>query len=227
MPRYNPNTGQLETYQPGPFDATHLYLQWGGKLPGGEEWSCGIRLANTGSAPTGMSSGMLTSYTTAVQAFHVATNTGISSHAKLSFVKCHPINTDGHYLDENSWISVLADVAGGIAMTDPVYPNQVAWAVTLTTGFSRGPAHKGRFYVPLPTCPTRAAGLTDVTYATNLSGTVDTLVAALNAVNADYDVAVFSRKAGAPAHRLVTGNLVGRVLDTQRRRRRKIGEDYR
>jgi len=37
---------------------------------------------------------------------------------------------------------------------------------------------------------------------------------------------VMSRKAGAPTTRIVTGVDVGRVLDTQRRRRRSLPESY-
>lgn len=59
-----------------------------------------------------------------------------------------------------------------------------------------------------------------------MSESVDTFVSDLNAVNADFEVAIFSRKLGAAGNRRVTGNLVGRALDTQRRRRRSLPETY-
>ncbi|HEY9013483.1 MAG TPA: hypothetical protein VIM84_00255, partial [Gemmatimonadales bacterium] len=48
----------------------------------------------------------------------------------------------------------------------------------------------------------------------------------MNASSTEFRVGVYSRKSGAPVHRLVTGVHVGRVLDTQRRRRRKLRELY-
>jgi len=62
--------------------------------------------------------------------------------------------------------------------------------------------------------------------AQSVSDSTDTMIAAVNGVNADYEVAVFSRKTGAAGNRRVTGNVVGRVLDTQRRRRRQLAEDW-
>jgi hypothetical protein len=70
------------------------------------------------------------------------------------------------------------------------------------------------------------SGLIDAPDAQAVSDTVDTLRTAVNAVNADYEMAIFSRKAGSPGNRRVTGNLVGEVLDTQRRRRRSLVENY-
>jgi hypothetical protein len=208
-----------------PFDATHLYLQWGGKLPGGEQWSNGLRFASTDGSvvtPTDQNA-MIGACVTALTAFH----SGASfSHAgaKLSFVKLNAIDVDGTYAIDTTTQTVVADVGGGFSV--PVYPNQVAIAVTLETGFSRGPAHRGRFYVPMPCIAVDANGVISTTNRDSLKEGVDTLLAALNAVRSDYKVAVFSRKRLAPSHRLVTGCHVGRVLDTQRRRRNKLVEAY-
>jgi len=212
-------------YEAGPFDAAHWYLQWGGKLPGNEEWSCGIRMAAAeGVTPTN-DPAMLTGCKNAVQTYHMAASTFIAAPAKLSFVKLNLIDTDGHYVADTTSEIVVADIAGGGPATTP-YPNQVAMAVSLTTGFSRGPAHRGRFYLPLPGFVLGTDGLITAANAIGLSGTTDTFIASLNAVTANAFAAVFSRKLGAPAHRPITGNLVGRVLDTQRRRRRSLVENY-
>jgi predicted peroxiredoxin len=53
-----------------------------------------------------------------------------------------------------------------------------------------------------------------------------TLLTSLNAASANWEVAVFSRKQGAAGNRKVTGIEIGRVLDTQRRRRRSLAEGY-
>lgn len=226
MPRYNPNTGQLETYQPGPFDDPHLYLQWGGKLPGGEEWSCGLRMAAKNAFTSLDAQGMLAGVTAAVQAYHTNANTCINPPAKLSFVKLNAVGEDGKYIEDVTFGSILADIAGGAAGTAINYPNQNALAVSLLTAVTRGPAHRGRFYLPLPKVSVGTDGLIDAATRDLIKGTSTTFLNALNAVNANYEVAVFSRKAGAPAHRPVTAMAVGRVIDTQRRRRRKLAENY-
>lgn len=213
------------SYLPGPFDSRHFYLQWGGKLPGGEHWSCGLRMAAVGGATLANDAGMLASARTAVEAYHTNAGSGCSARALLSFVKLNLIGTDGTYVDDTTYEVVLADVPGaGSAASTPA--NQVALAVSLTTGYSRGPAHRGRYYLPLPIFGLDSAGVFAAANAGAVSDLTDSYIAALNAISANAKVAVFSRKLGAPAHRLVTGNQVGRVYDTQRRRRRSLVENY-
>lgn len=211
-------------YTPGDFDAAHVYVQWGGKLPGGESWSCGVRMAKISGGAAEVSAGMLTGYKNAIQTFHSAAGTKVNINAKLSFVKANAISVDGHYSLNVTNEALVADVGGGVN-TNPIHPNQIALAVSLTTGFSRGPAHRGRFFLPLPqSLSDSETGLIPADEATSVKGTAATWLAAMNAVDADYQVAVFSRKSGAATHRLVTGVSVGRALDTQRRRRRKLTE---
>jgi hypothetical protein len=212
----------------GPFVAEHLYLQWGGKLPGGEQWSCGLRMSPINSGNVSSAASMLAGATAAVQAYHSQSSGGIqiNSRALLSFVKLNAITVDGHYKEPVTNESIVADVPGGIVDSAGAMPNQVALAVTLLTAVSRGPANKGRFYLPLPAYQVGADGMIGATYAANAETGTNTFIAALNAVNANFRVAVYSRKVGAPAQRLVTGVKVGRVLDTQRRRRRSLAENY-
>lgn len=213
-------------YVAGPFDQAHLYLQWGGKLPGNEQWSCGLRIKSLSGAiatPTDQNA-MITGMKTAIQAFHVRAGSFIGSSALLSFVKLNTITTAGVYGVDTTTQQVVADVAGGGGST--IIPNQVALAVTTETGFSRGAAHRGRFYLPMPSMAVQSDGTILSADATSVKTSCGTLLTALNAVNANFKVAIFSRKSGAPANRQVTGFSVGRVLDTQRRRRRSLAELY-
>lgn len=232
MTRYSPRTGQPTEYQTGPFDSPHLYVQWGGKLPGNESWSNGVRMAYTGfEMPDVIPAGLITGVGAAIQALHVHQNIQISNGCKLSFIKIAQIKTDGHYVETlpggqvNPVETVVADLAG--ANASPIVPNQIALAVTLATGYTRGPAHKGRFYLPVPNLfPAAADGLLPASQANGVQDAASVWLTAMNASNPDFRVAVFSRKAGNPQHKLVTGIHVGRVLDTQRRRRRKLPELY-
>lgn len=209
----------------GPFIAPHLYLQWGGKLPGGESWSCGLRMSPTGGGDVASAAAMLPAVKTAVQTYHTTPNLNLNARALLSFVKLNAIGTDGRYMLGTTNEIIVADIGGtGTAASAP--PNQVCLAVSLRTAVTRGPASKGRFYLPLPTYMVASDGRISTVDATSADTATETFIAALNAVDANFKVGVYSRKAGAPAQRLVTGARVGRVLDTQRRRRRSLVEAY-
>lgn len=212
-------------YAPGPFDSAHYYIQWGGKLPGGESWSCGVRMYSTVAGPIVNDVAVLNGAKTAIQTYHTSTTAYIAGAAKLSFVKANVIGTDGHYQDLATQEAVLADIPGGGAATPP-HPNQIALAISLVTGFTRGPAHRGRFYMPLPMFLPAADGLISASDRDYAKGAAQGLLTQLNAITANLKVGVFSRKLGAAGHRAVTGIEVGRVLDTQRRRRRSLAELY-
>lgn len=224
-------------YTAGPFDRKHLYLQWGGALPGGEQWSCGIRLAAEGSQTANDVSldawdieTHLTSCVTAVTAMHQSSSTLISPRATLGFVKLNRINTAGHYDEATTHQRILANLTGGGA-SSPAPPNQIAWAITTTTRVSRGPAHSGRFYLPMPVITLGTDGLIPTASVQSAAVPLKAFIEAISDVPG-VDVAfspgavVMSRKSGAPATHQITGIAIGRVLDTQRRRRRKLTELY-
>jgi len=212
-------------YVPGPYDSAHYYLQWGGKLPGNEQWSCGMRLRATVGAANDAEAGLMLPFLAGhVESFHTRPASLIYPNAKLSFVKLNAIGTDGHYISAGTREQAFADISGG--SVGVVHPNQVALVASLETGFSRGPAHRGRFYIPMPTSVVESSGLISVVDATNVAGSVKDLIDAINVSATNAEVAVFSRKLGTPGNRRVTGVKVGLVMDTQRRRRRSLIENY-
>jgi hypothetical protein len=226
-------------YTPGDFDMEHVLIQWGGGLPGGESWSCSLRTgANTADplsadvpSEDSVAAWLTGSIKDAVTAYHTRVTTGINPLATLTFIKANRINKQGHYKDALTHEVVLAPVAGA-GNNGPVLPNQCTLAISLTTGFTRGPAHRGRFYLPLPTV--QIVGNTgqisdgDVQNIRNSTKTFIEAIADVPGVDAPFSQTptVFSRKQGAAGHRAITGVEVGRVIDTQRRRRRNVKEDY-
>lgn len=226
MPRYSSRTGQLLEYQAGPFDVAHWYLQWGGKLPGGEEWSCGVRLTPTGGAAPQVTQNNVDTAAQHVSSYHGDARLNLASAAKLSYVKLNNVSTAGLQGQGNTLMNARPDEPGA-ALGSYIPPNQIALVISLTTGFSRGPAHRGRFYLPLPAYNVGADGTFNEANAVVASEATDEFISDLNGIAAAMEVSVMSRKAGSPGHRRVTGNEVGRVLDTQRRRRRSLLEDYR
>lgn len=214
------------TYTPGPFNGPHFYLQWGGSLPGGEIFSNGLRMAPiAGAGAPVFDQAILNGAVAAISAYHARQTTWISPRCLLQFVKLNVIGVDGKYTEAVTHETVVANIPGG-GNVDNTPANQVALAVSLTTAVSRGPAHRGRFYTPVPCVLPAADGLLAVGDALNAKNSAQTLITALNAITPNFQVAVMSRKAGNPGSRFVTGVQVGRVLDTQRRRRNKLAEAY-
>jgi hypothetical protein len=227
------------SYTAGPFDIPHLLMQWGGKLPGGETWSCSMRLAQQaivpGIGPGVPDEGYIDSWLhgsmkDAVSTYHTAPDTHLNPNAKLSFVKLNAIAVDGTYQQDVTHEHVFADLAGG---GDPMNTivNQSSIAVSLTTGFSRGPAHRGRYYLPMPSVQVLADGTVNPAFITPMLASTKTFLEAIADVPGVDIVTsptptVMSRKLGAPAHRKITGCAIGKVVDTQRRRRRSLAENY-
>lgn len=223
-------------YIAGPFDRIHGLIQFGGGLPGGETWSCGLRVANTegiGGAPDTEGwdmQALLDHYTEKTKEWFIRGTSMISSNASLAYVKFNRIGLNGRYQDEESHENVFAPVQGANAGSR-MYPNQVACVITLTTAVNRGPANKGRFYSPLPSVAVDQTGVIGLVDAQNIAISAKTFIEALSDVPgidvvSDPGVVVMSRKLGNPYTRRVSGVKVGRVLDTQRRRRRSIPEAY-
>lgn len=222
------------------FDRKHLVLQWGGTLPGGEEWTCGLRLAggNTGADPLGFPThdGIATALTgyvgDAVHDYHVNGSGLISSACRLTYAKLNAVGEDGKYTDgttiERSYGTT--GVAGG-SPSALVYPNQIAAVISTTTEIARGYGHAGRYYLPLPSAAVVAStGLVAVEDATALANQAIAFINSLSSGSisgpiGSMNVCVMSRHGTGSTHE-VTGVRVGRVLDTQRRRRRSLPETY-
>lgn len=221
-----------------PFDRRHVLAQWGGTCPGGEIWSNSLRLAgdDTGDSAHVPTQGELIDWLEgpakdAVSAFHQAPGTSVHPNCLLTFLKMNVVGTDGRYIEAvtHEYVYPTPLPGGG---SGQMHPTQVALAISLTTGLSRGPAHRGRFYLPMPvmlvsTADGRIAGATAALCA---AAAANFIVALADEPGLDTGggmrVCVMSRKTGAAATHVVTGVEVGRVLDTQRRRRNALDEDY-
>lgn len=223
-------------YTPGPYFIPHMYLQWGGSLPGSEQWTNGIRLANTGDGeyviPEGSIDGLLSgAIATALSAWHSGSGSVVAPSAKLEWAKLNAIDVSGHYIEGVTHEYVWGTPVAGGGAGSPTPPNQLALAVTWTTAYARGPAHQGRLYLPTPVVNVDStSGLFSALQANGVEAAANTFYAALNTavetVEAGMRCCIMSRKSGAATRRMITGAKVGRVLDTQRRRRRSLPESY-
>lgn len=149
--------------------------------------------------------------------------------AKLEYVKFNLIDkATGHYTNQGETIeslfSPLVVHDGGVQI-----PNQLTQAITLHSDVSRGRGSKGRFYPPssfMSTGGTTNIGADGRISAANAKATADSaqeLISELNAAASSFNAVVWSQL--AQQARAVEKVSVGRVVDTQRRRRSSLDED--
>jgi hypothetical protein len=217
---------------------SHLLLSMGGPLYDVDDWSMGIRL----SIPTGLNQNPfhdeigqgLDDLAEDIRTWWVG-NTNIQTMAaQLAFIKLNAIGPDGKYRDSTQthahyWTGTLP--ATGYT---PVYPSQVSLAVTWMTDAERGRASKGRVFLPAPRLSVNTS--TGILEAADVLGVANRMASLVNSINdwpgwdlvsefGSMRVCVVSGL-GDGTIRPVTGVRVGRVLDTQRRRRSSLDEGY-
>lgn len=158
----------------------------------------------------------------AVEAFHQATS---SSRAKLDSIKLNEIGPNGRYvrpITVEKQYATSERVSGGANFDN--YPAQVALAVTLRTDVRRGPASRGRFYIPYPGQPIGGDGLISAAVQDTAAGYCKTLLDQLNAAGG-WDVCVAS-DVGTGAFRRVMTVELGRRFDVIRSRGASLPESY-
>jgi hypothetical protein len=220
------------------YDRRHVLAQWGGDLPGGEIWSNSVRLAGSeeganSSVPShdDMLAWLNGPAKDAVSAFHASADAQVHASAKLTFLKLNAVDIHGRYIEPNTMEYIYpTPVAGGTSFM--LHPNQCTLVVAWTTGLSRGPAHRGRIYLPLPGMSVQSDGRISAGNAGQVASAAAIFIKALadqpglDAGVSDMRAVVMSRRAGTPDTHEITGVDVGRVIDTQRRRRAELAEDY-
>lgn len=221
----------------------HLHkLVWGGKLCQTETWSASFHLISeaTGDLPI---AGDITS---ALNAWMVSANSAVSPYANLEFIKCNELDPAPRvnladpktglprpasppytrYLSAGAVNEVLfSPGAVGTGSPSAALPQSTV-AVSLTTGVTRGLAHTGRFYPPTGAA-TDETGRVGVAVAGLMAQAAANLIADLNSANGGLaHVVIYSGARGQQSSLQVTGVRVGRVVDTQQRRRKNLLEDY-
>lgn len=217
----------------------HILVQWGGALGtnSGEIWTNTMRFVTDGTDVNdlqGLAEAWDTELTNALTTL-VAANSGYASHAHLDWVKANAVDATGHQLagNTNAYYAPTDFVsAKGIA---PSGAYQLALVVSFTTDVSRGWANSGRVYVPsgaqVGTNIDSPTGLLTDAYVASVAAAWQTFLNDLNDNPgpdfADLRAAVVSPRAGdGSAFHNITGVRVGKVMDTQRRRRNRLVENY-
>lgn len=221
-----------------PYTENHVLLRFGGTAWQGQEtWSCGLRMKQAGgdSADALLSNAQDTVEEIAglVNAYVDRPASGFSSSCNVDYVQLNPISAaTGDYLFPNTPVEFIVNPpnnSGGSLG----YP-QIAYCVTLRSSlFKRGPAARGRWYVP-------AAAESPIVTSTGVMSALDaqeradsagTFLQALTQLTGPLDPNLwipwlYGDGIGGPRDSPIGDVQVGNVYDTQRRRRRQIGETY-
>lgn len=223
-----------------PFTAPHMYLSILGDAYGGtERWQFGFRLTDGGI------SGQATANDVgpAIAAWYPVAANGFYATHRFTSVKVARIGVDGAYEPgtiSGEWFPA-APVLGseGHAVDSPDVP-QLTVCCTLQTAVPRGRGARGRVYPPPQRWNIGADGLLAAGDAGVFALRMANLISTINARPLVGNVAVMSRGKGVPGPVVkgrqrytypnpgttnnVTSVGVGRVVDTQRRRRRNLVE---
>lgn len=197
---------------------------------GAEIWSTGFYMGSeTGDAPPTTNQGAA-DIGAAWATFFSLTANRISTNYKFTQCKVVMLGVDGKTLPDTAvYWSPPSEVTGGSGTN--VLPPQNSLAVTLTNSLPRGLATKGRMYLP------------GIAVGVNTSGKVDTLTVGTISDNLKIFFDSITNDADTPgrpvlmsignslqlrpgAVRNVTTIKVGDVIDTQRRRRNGLDEQY-
>lgn len=186
-----------------------------------ETWTNSIRFSGVGT-PTPPLEWLTTVAVPAIEAFYAQAYIGNSVY--VTAAKFNGIDPNGHYTNEDETIGYWweeGDMPRGSSTTQA--EPQRALAVSWTTDATRGRASKGRIFLPGFITPVSADLLIATNVAQAIEQNAETFLEALNA--GSYTASIVSG-VGAGTIRPITGVRVGRAVDTQRRRRRSLPENY-
>lgn len=216
-----------------PYSRPHYLVTIGGNLAGGEHWQTGARYCS------------LTTYTTTEIQANLA-NIGVQdiyddaaavisysgipfpNTTTLAWAKVAAIGTDGHYLGDP------------IVYTDPTpttgygttgrMPNQVAITASLWSGQVLGKGNYARMYWPGLMAGVETDGRWSSSVGTGLGANIGAMLTAwageISTVSVAAGQCSIMTNATNPTNKSVEWVRIGRVPDTQRRRRRSLVEGY-
>lgn len=192
-----------------------MKLVWGGTMGTTEQWSCSLHgLADDGAGPS------ISTIEGIVSAYQTNVGAGINAYAKLATIKLNFVTASDHYVTPDT--PITHDVIPPVAGVGNQGAFQDALCISTMTAAPRGLASKGRWYNPVGPQSVGVSGQIDFGTATDMAAAALNYLEALK--GAGFAPQVYSVK-GATG-RPITGVRVGRVVDTQRRRRRSVPEAY-
>lgn len=213
-----------------------MRVTWGGSLgiPAVEIWSNGLAYRVGPEAPSAAElEAVADAVANPIQDFVTNVNAQIGSAASLEWTKATWLLNNGRQRDTNTAIHDYATpYPRGAKTTNPIW--EQSYCVTLRTALNRGRGHAGRIYLPLAgPNPEGTTPYAPASYADNLAALFQTFYTQMNtAINGalpgtgrSAHMAISSRGTAdnpIPLLTNVTGAVVDRVPDVQRRRVNRV-----
>lgn len=196
-----------------PYNKSTIYLTFGGLLPSGEEWQCGIH-CDVGTLNVNQTElqDWVDEAVDAVKAYWssagvAALNSGSSDLSRVTAYLILANSTKSSLVAYGAFDAVAG--SGAITM-----PDQVAVVVSLRT-LDPGRRGRARFYLPASGAPISGVGQLESSVPATLAGNTSDLLVSLGNIASTRPLGGTS---GFPVDRVV----VDSVFDTQRRRRNAI-----
>lgn len=208
----------------------HVLLAIGGKSGPTEEWSTSLRFEDPPQEMGDFLDNRFPDMVRDVRMFWDGLAGFIPRERSLDYIKVNKIGEDGKYVDKTrTRVHYCKDGDGELPGTGSWnIPPQCTVVATLRTRLQRGRASRGRMFLPTSPSIVAATGRLDLGVAKQHSDAVAFLVRRLNNdPGPDLSgrrVSVFSRIDGTSSS--VMRVEVGNVVDTQRRRREDLDEQY-
>lgn len=217
----------------------HIVVQYGGRLGtnSGEIWTNSLRFVTSSTDVTdlqGLAEAWGSELSDAVTS--IVSLGGYSSAAHLDWIKANAVDASGHQPNTSTNVMYAGEDFAATVGTLPAGPYQNALVITFTTQAARGRASRGRVYVPTGSW-TDGSDWDKQTGLMSLSNAElyrDRWAAFLTDLDdnpgvdfANLRAAVVSKLGTDPGNwHAISGVKVGRVIDTQRRRRNALNENY-
>lgn len=194
-----------------------------------ETWSFGLRFKPGATGTEGqlgdLDESQLNGLRQAGEVLFLTSGTMISNAAFFDEIRHYTIGIDGKAEGEVQIARMGTPVPGQVGTPRPPWQN--ALAVTLDSGYP-AKGRFGRFYLPCPAVTVDNTGLIDLVQAQGIQTAVTTFLDSVSnfpGLDIGWGLAV-AGQTGQGTLREVQEVRVGRVVDTQRRRRRQVDEAY-
>lgn len=219
------------------YTENHVLLAWGGDAYEQQEiWSNSVRLKHIGGDAAGPMQAdiqaTLPDLVDAVVDYYNEPGSLYANRTRLTWVRANVISAaTGKYFYPND--PILFELEPPVASTQGTGFPQLAACVTLRSNIRRGPAARGRWYIPLGFSPgsltsTGVLPAQTCEIAANAAGAFLSRLSTISAGEGPdpWSPWLYGDGIGGPVDAAVQTVSVGNVADTQRRRRNSIAETY-
>lgn len=213
-----------------PYLAPFMKVTWGGTFDGEEEiWTNGLNFPigdGVEADPQVVLDATITNVAATIQAWHTNSDTGISNRCRLEWIKYATIGTDGRYIGDAAIYDYPAPVNGG---SPGSIETQRSLCLSFKTAERRGAGANGRIFVPAFRLGVATNGRLGTSDQADFLAAGRTFILNMNTEIQPglpgSAVSVMSNVGSGSEHEVLRVR-VGDVIDSQRRRKNKMLENY-